>query len=295
MSQAVTYADLRFTMAPREKSLQAQQEVTGDGELTYENIHVSSSPQEKETASASKGPSRRLWLAVALGLSLVLLVTIIGLGVLLQRVSQQLQETSQAYKADNSSLAKRIEAQEESLRQKQTQLQKAQDQLLSRAKEKRDSEEALNATWTEACNDWCPQDWVLFQGKCLLFSREKKTWKESQRACEAASSRLLIITKSWGAVQFPGALQGAGHWIGLTASWLAEQQKWTWVWVNGAHYEGEGPLDPTSDMQPVWWTTSHLHPLDPGAESGMLANPVLPPPPTKAEFPKVPEPGPPVR
>uniref|UniRef100_A0A803TEM9 C-type lectin domain-containing protein n=1 Tax=Anolis carolinensis TaxID=28377 RepID=A0A803TEM9_ANOCA len=44
--------------------------------------------------------------------------------------------------------------------------------------------------------EWCPENWILYQGKCLLFSTEKKSWTESKESCDAHSSRLLI-TRSW--------------------------------------------------------------------------------------------------
>ncbi|XP_010021098.1 PREDICTED: killer cell lectin-like receptor subfamily B member 1C, partial [Nestor notabilis] len=100
--------------------------------------------------------------------------------------------------------------------------------------------------------DCCPSGWLLYRGKCLFISSEKKTWEDSRDECEKKYSQLLI-TKSWSRWTVPTFLKNADipYWIGLQKSifpwydygWLEEGDpddrgvSDAWFWVDGSLYE----------------------------------------------------------
>ncbi|NXK47262.1 CD72 protein, partial [Chauna torquata] len=100
--------------------------------------------------------------------------------------------------------------------------------------------------------DCCPSGWLLYRGKCLFVSSEKKTWDDSRVECEKKYSQLLI-TKSWSRWTVPSFLKNAdtAYWIGLQKSsfpwyeygWLEEEEPDSdgisdaWFWVDGSLYE----------------------------------------------------------
>ncbi|NXI49603.1 CL12B protein, partial [Chloroceryle aenea] len=103
--------------------------------------------------------------------------------------------------------------------------------------------------------DCCPLGWLLYRGKCLFISSEKKTWEDSRDECEKKYSQLLI-TKSWSRWTVPTFLKNADipYWIGLQKSsfpwydygWLEEDDpdgdgvSDVWFWVDGSLYESCG-------------------------------------------------------
>ncbi|KFW71641.1 C-type lectin domain family 12 member B, partial [Pygoscelis adeliae] len=98
--------------------------------------------------------------------------------------------------------------------------------------------------------DCCPSGWLLYRGKCLFISSEKKTWEDSRDECEKKYSQLLV-TKSWSRWTVPTFLKNADipYWIGLQKSsfpwydygWLEEEDgegvSDAWFWVDGSLYE----------------------------------------------------------
>ncbi|KFV27479.1 C-type lectin domain family 17, member A, partial [Tauraco erythrolophus] len=100
--------------------------------------------------------------------------------------------------------------------------------------------------------DCCPSGWLLYRGKCLFISSEKKTWEDSRVECEKKYSQLLV-TKSWSRWTVPTFLKNAdiSYWIGLQKSsfpwydygWLEEEDPEgegvsdAWFWVDGSLYE----------------------------------------------------------
>ncbi|KAL8204140.1 UNVERIFIED_CONTAM: hypothetical protein K2H54_068331 [Gekko kuhli] len=231
MSQGITYADLRFTRPPLENSPRSLQEGatsalpgSGDGDLTYENIHTVK-PQGEKAPDSSKqpeGPRKPVW-PVALGLlgaSLLLLATTLGFGVRYRQVSRRLGEASEASAAESRRLARSLDARERGLRQLRGRLEEAEAELnRSRAalresgrllnstrgrlreqearlaaatRQRLEAEEALNATRAEACDGWCPEEWLLYRGRCLFFSTQAKAWTQSETDCEWKAAQLLI-------------------------------------------------------------------------------------------------------
>ncbi|KAL2294146.1 hypothetical protein Nmel_007869 [Mimus melanotis] len=100
--------------------------------------------------------------------------------------------------------------------------------------------------------DCCPSGWLLYRGKCLFISSEKKTWEDSRDECEKTYSQLLV-TKSWSRWTVPSFLKNADvpYWIGLQKGsfpwydygWLEEEDPESeggsdaWFWVDGSLYE----------------------------------------------------------
>ncbi|NWR96773.1 KLRBC protein, partial [Motacilla alba] len=100
--------------------------------------------------------------------------------------------------------------------------------------------------------DCCPSGWLLYRGKCLFISSEKKTWEDSRDECEKTYSQLLV-TKSWSRWTVPTFLKNADvpYWIGLQKGsfpwydygWLEEEDPESqgdaeaWFWVDGSLYE----------------------------------------------------------
>ncbi|XP_009996769.1 PREDICTED: snaclec 4-like [Chaetura pelagica] len=100
--------------------------------------------------------------------------------------------------------------------------------------------------------DCCPSGWLLYRGKCLFISSEKKTWENSREECERKYSQLLV-TKSWSRWTVPAFLKNADtpYWIGLQKNsfpwyaydWLEEGYPDgdgvpdAWFWVDGSLYE----------------------------------------------------------
>ncbi|XP_005431038.1 natural killer cells antigen CD94-like [Geospiza fortis] len=97
--------------------------------------------------------------------------------------------------------------------------------------------------------DCCPSGWLLYRGKCLFISSEKKTWEDSRDECEKTYSQLLV-TKSWSRWTVPTFLKNAdvSYWIGLQKGsfpwydygWLEEDSEGdseAWFWVDGSLYE----------------------------------------------------------
>nr|XP_060616766.1 early activation antigen CD69-like [Anolis sagrei ordinatus] len=237
MPQDVTYADLRFT--------QSRPEGTRLEDLTYENVQASRRQDQKA------GAKRPAWFAALgfAGAALVLLAALIGLGVHYRRI----QKTSEEEKVQ---LSERLREEEERVQAVQTQLNWAKRELnrirdtLTESQHQATvalgvlemqslrREEALNASWAQVAKDWCPEDWVLYHGKCLLFSTGRKKWAECNAACEAQSSRLLI-TRSWKPDWIEGLLGHSYHWIGLRTTQAEKTRSWIWTWVDGSEYEGK--------------------------------------------------------
>nr|XP_020656400.1 killer cell lectin-like receptor subfamily F member 1 isoform X1 [Pogona vitticeps] len=215
MAQEVIYADLSLSW----RTPPAQPKGSDDGELTYETIS-GPSPQAEQSRSGPgpEGGVKRLLLPIALGLvgiSLLLLAAVVGLGAKNWQLSRQLQEASRAHEAQSLSLQAQLEASRAELEQQQ------------QAREVR-----LNATWSTAWKDLCPKEWVLYQGRCLFFSREKRKWEESRNDCESKAARLLILEPPTVLDPLPGFLYSSDYWIGLHM--IQSQKGQSWVWVDGS-------------------------------------------------------------
>uniref|UniRef100_A0A8C6QC19 CD72 antigen n=1 Tax=Nannospalax galili TaxID=1026970 RepID=A0A8C6QC19_NANGA len=217
MAEAITYADLRFVKAPLKNSisscLEQDSEAYEDGELTYENVQVS---------SVSAGPS---------GLTCSVLADKTDL-----QVSQQLQQMTRVLEATNSSLRQQLREKTTQLGQKEEDLQRSrrefilsQEALQEKQRNHEATEQQLQACLSEvtktkeslkreqglslqrmtlnqrlvamrdtlkrffscrSSDTCCPLGWILYEKNCLYVSPTRKTWEESQEHCTSLSSKL---------------------------------------------------------------------------------------------------------
>ncbi|KAK1211531.1 CD72 protein, partial [Pygoscelis papua] len=83
----------------------------------------------------------------------------------------------------------------------------------------------------------CPSGWLLYRGKCLFISSEKKTWEDSRDKCEKKYSQLLV-TKSWSRWTMPNT--DVPFWIGL------QKTSFPWYdysWLEEGDPDGKGVSD----------------------------------------------------
>ncbi|XP_075774041.1 B-cell differentiation antigen CD72 isoform X4 [Pelodiscus sinensis] len=78
----------------------------------------------------------------------------------------------------------------------------------------------------------CPEQWVLYRGKCLFISRWPMNWDESRKDCEGKSARLLV-TRPWNWSTMPSFLVNTDvqYWIGLKRDWR------TSLWIDDPLFE----------------------------------------------------------
>ncbi|XP_068782006.1 B-cell differentiation antigen CD72-like isoform X3 [Struthio camelus] len=231
-----------------------------EAESPYENVQPGQVPvgQDGQGARPSPGPWRRLWSVPAglLAACLLLLAVAVALGLCYLQVTRRLQDASRAHAAERGRLSQQVSVQEQSLEQAQLELARARAELqrawlegnssrlelghrdaelehvtgtLRRTEtELQDVKGKLNASEItvsslRACvnTDCCPPGWVLYRGKCLFISAEKKSWWDSKEYCESKSSLLLVQGRweSWTLPHFMTAVD-ARYWIGaMYSSW----------------------------------------------------------------------------
>ncbi|GAB0202954.1 B-cell differentiation antigen CD72-like [Grus japonensis] len=263
MAQSVVYADLRFAkvMGGRSMASQALEAALGidEAESPYENVQPAPAGQDGDGAQPSQD-----W-----------------------QVTRRLQDTSREHAAEQGRLSQEVSMREQSLEQTRLELAWARAELqrawregnssrlelgslnaeLARVmgvlgkteKEMQEVQGKLNNSEStvailRSCTaiDCCPSGWLLYRGKCLFISSEKKTWEDSRDECEKKYSQLLV-TKSWSRWTVPTFLKNADipYWIGLQKSsfpwydygWLEEEDpdadgvSDAWFWVDGSLYE----------------------------------------------------------
>ncbi|NXX81466.1 CD72 protein, partial [Urocolius indicus] len=225
--------------------------------------------------------------AVLLATCLLLLVATVALGACYWQVSRRLQDAALQHAAEQGQLWQKVSQQEQGLEQTRLELAWARTELqrawwdgnssqlelgslsaeLGRVRgvlgqterEMREVQAKLNSSEStvavlRSCTaiDCCPSGWLLYRGKCLFISSEKKTWEDSRDECERKYAQLLI-TKSWTRWTVPTFLKNADipYWIGLQKgsfpwydySWLeeddpaGERASDAWFWVDGSLYE----------------------------------------------------------
>ncbi|XP_004779801.1 natural killer cells antigen CD94 [Mustela nigripes] len=74
----------------------------------------------------------------------------------------------------------------------------------------------------------CPKGWIGYQCNCYFFSRELKTWQESQRFCAFLNSSLLWF-QNRDKLHFMSS-STYFYWIGL----LYHNDKKAWLWEDGS-------------------------------------------------------------
>ncbi|NXN11333.1 CD72 protein, partial [Indicator maculatus] len=262
-----------------------------EAESPYENMQPELAGQDGDGAQPQPSPgSWSQWWCIPLGLlatCLLLLVTTVALGACYWQVTRSLQDASREHVAEEGRLSQEVIAREQSLEQMRLELAQATAELqrawregnssqlelgnrdaeLRRVlevlgkmeKDMHDVQEKLNNSESTVASlrsctaiDCCPSGWLLYRGKCLFISSEKKTWEDSRDECEKKYSQLLV-TKSWSRWTVPTFLRNADipYWIGLQKSsypwyeydWLEEEDPDSdggsdvWFWVDGSLYE----------------------------------------------------------
>ncbi|XP_074022690.1 B-cell differentiation antigen CD72 [Numenius arquata] len=260
-----------------------------EAESPYENTQPAPTAQDGDGAQPSPGRWSRRWciLVGLLATCLLLLVATIVLGACYWQVTRSLQDTSREHEAERRHLSQEVSTRQESLEQTRTELALARAELqrawqegnssqlevenlkveLRRVmgvlgkteKEMQEVQGKLNSSEStvailRSCTaiDCCPSGWLLYRGKCLFISSEKKTWEDSRDECEKKYSQLLV-TKSWSRWTVPTFLRNADvqYWIGLQKTsfpwydygWLEEGDpdddgvSDAWFWVDGSLYE----------------------------------------------------------
>uniref|UniRef100_A0A8C3N4U1 Uncharacterized protein n=1 Tax=Geospiza parvula TaxID=87175 RepID=A0A8C3N4U1_GEOPR len=285
---AQLYADLRFAkvMGGRSTASQALEAAfsMNEAESPYESTQPALAGQDGDGAEPSPGCWSRRWcIPVGLLTTCLLLVATVALGACYWQVTRSLQDSSREHEAEQGRLSQELRAQEQSLEQTQLELAWAREELqrawhegnisqleldrlslelrritgvLGRTeREMQELQGRLNSSETSPSavplpTDCCPSGWLLYRGKCLFISSEKKTWEDSRDECEKTYSQLLI-TKSWTLFLFLQTfLKNAdvSYWIGLQKGsfpwydygWLEEDSEGdseAWFWVDGSLYE----------------------------------------------------------
>ncbi|XP_076218936.1 B-cell differentiation antigen CD72 [Aptenodytes patagonicus] len=278
-------------MGGRSMASQALEAALGmdETESPYENMQSAPAGQDGDGAQPSPGHWSRRW-CIPVGLlatCLLLLVATVALGACYWQVTRSLQDASREHAAEQGRLSQEVSVQEQSLEQTKLELAWARAELQQAWREGNSSQlelETLNAELRRvmgilgkmekemqevqgklnnsentvailrSCTaiDCCPSGWLLYRGKCLFISSEKKTWEDSRDECEKKYSQLLV-TKSWSRWTVPTFLKNADipYWIGLQKSsfpwydygWLEEEDpdgegvSDAWFWVDGSLYE----------------------------------------------------------
>ncbi|XP_065596152.1 B-cell differentiation antigen CD72 [Cyrtonyx montezumae] len=270
-----------------------------EAESPHENITPELMPVGPAGEGARRSPGcwsgRCCVPAGLLAVSLLLLVAAVVLGACYWQVTRQLQDTSLEQAAERGHFSREVWVRDQSLEQMQQQLAQMREELQRAWQEGNSSRQelgrweaelahvsgVLDATQKElhsvqgrlnasestvtllrSCTaiDCCPSGWLLYRGKCLFISTDKKTWDDSRAECEEKYSQLLI-TKSWSRWTVPSFLKNAdtSYWIGLQKNkypwyeydWLEEGEPDgegltdAWLWVDGSLFER--PWQPKSN------------------------------------------------
>ncbi|XP_025050859.1 B-cell differentiation antigen CD72-like [Alligator sinensis] len=117
------------------------------------------------------------------------------------------------------------------------QLKLAQEQAHNLQQQLDKAVRAQASMWPSQVTDCCPEAWVLYGGKCLFLSKQKKTWDQSKQECQRIKSRLLI-PRDWDHTAMESFL---GHtdipyWIGLKKTWDSKTFVQKWQWEDGTTY-----------------------------------------------------------
>ncbi|NXD87753.1 CD72 protein, partial [Halcyon senegalensis] len=262
-----------------------------EAESPYENRQPAPEGPDGDGAQvqANSGCWSRWWCIPVglLAICLLLLVATVALGACYWQVTRSLEDTSREHAAEQGRLSQEVITREQSLEQTRKELAWARAELQRAWREGNSSQLELGSRDAElrrimgvlgkmekemqevqgklnnsestvailrSCTaiDCCPSGWLLYRGKCLFISSEKKTWEDSRDECEKKYSQLLI-TKSWSRWTVPSFLKNADipYWIGLQKSsfpwydygWLEEDDPDgdgvpdVWFWVDGSLYE----------------------------------------------------------
>ncbi|XP_075582479.1 uncharacterized protein LOC142596644 [Pelecanus crispus] len=258
MAQSVVYADLKFAAAPP-LTAPTSRAAPDEDDSPYENVPLGPVP-----AAPSPGRWPRRW-RVPVGLLaaslLLLLVATVALGACYWQVTRSLRDTSQEHAAEQGRLSQEVSARERSLEQTRLELAWARAELqrawregnssrleldslngeLGRARQElavlqeevqevqgklNNSESTVSSLRACVNTDCCPLGWVLYRGKCLFISVERKTWWASHDDCRSKAAQLLVQGDwpSWTVPHFVQEYYGS-YWIGETYQYRNDKLK----------------------------------------------------------------------
>ncbi|KFU94529.1 Natural killer cells antigen CD94, partial [Chaetura pelagica] len=159
--------------------------------------HLSSNKCSTFKASASNVPADRVsasssrWQLVAFAFLMLCLLLLMGLAALLALFFQVSKDPEEGKK-----------------------LQEMREALCFEGKEKNETKCAL-----------CPASWQKSGAdNCFYVSKQKKTWKESQKFCSSRNSSLLVLKDTAKMVFLPR--DSNFYWVGL--SYISERSGWYW-------------------------------------------------------------------
>uniref|UniRef100_A0A8C8AMF0 CD72 protein n=1 Tax=Otus sunia TaxID=257818 RepID=A0A8C8AMF0_9STRI len=211
------------------QALEAGESLRDPPQSPYENMQPAPVGQDGDGAQPSPGRWSWRW-CIRVGLlatCLLLLVATVTLGACYWQVTRRLQDTSREHAAEQGRLEREVSVREQSLEQTRLELAWARAELqrawqegnssqlelrslnaeLERVtevleetdkemqevrEELRASESTVSSLRTCVNIDCCPLGWVLYRGKCLFISTEKKTWWDSYHDCKKKSASLLV-------------------------------------------------------------------------------------------------------
>ncbi|NXN91864.1 CD72 protein, partial [Rhinopomastus cyanomelas] len=227
-AKSVVYADLKFAEShlPTTSACPTEPDET---DSPYENVPLGPVPLGLMSVEPRPGRWPRHWrvLVGLLAATLLLLVAAVALGVCYWQVTHSLQDTSREHAAQQSRLSQEVSAREQSLEQTQLELawaraelqrawqegnhsrlelgsrdaelgrtrqelahlEKEMQEVQGKLKRTESTVNSLRACLTTEC---CPLGWVIYMGKCLFISVQKKSWWKSREHCQSRSAQLLI-------------------------------------------------------------------------------------------------------
>lgn len=224
-----------------------------EADSPYENVAPGPAPVRPAGEGTRHSPGRcsrrRCVPAGLLAASLLLLVALVALGTCYWQATRELRDTSLEQAAERGRFSQEARAWEQSLEQARRELAQARTELqrawregnssllelgrqeaeLARVsgalagaqRELQDVQGRLEASERAASSlracldaDCCPPGWLLYHGKCLFVSSEKKSWRLSQDDCEGRASQLLLHDERQGWALPPFLLEGSTkYWV----------------------------------------------------------------------------------
>uniref|UniRef100_A0A8B9SU55 B-cell differentiation antigen CD72 n=1 Tax=Anas platyrhynchos TaxID=8839 RepID=A0A8B9SU55_ANAPL len=244
-----------------------------EADSPYENVAPGPAPVrpagERTRHSPGRCSRRRCVPAGLLAASLLLLVALVALGTCYWQATRELRDTSLEQAAERGRFSQEARAWEQSLEQARRELAQARAELQRAWREGNSSllqlgrqeaelarvsgalagaerelqdvqgrleagERAASSLAVPPSPDCCPPGWLLYHGKCLFVSSEKKSWRLSQDDCEGRASRLLLHDERQGWALPPFLLKGSTkYWVKPRTKNAARTEE-SFGWVSGA-------------------------------------------------------------
>ncbi|XP_068524146.1 B-cell differentiation antigen CD72-like [Anas acuta] len=257
-----------------------------EADSPYENVAPGPAPVRPAGEGTWHSPGRcsrrRCVPAGLLAASLLLLVALVALGTCYWQATRELRDTSLEQAAERGRFSQEARAWEQSLEQARRELAQARAELQRAWREGNSSLLQLDrqeaelahvsgalagaqrelqdvqgrleageraASSLRACldADCCPPGWLLYHGKCLFVSSEKKSWWLSQDDCEGRASRLLLHDERQAWALPPFLLEGSTkYWVKpRTKNAVRTEEHFGYPWLRECALMGTGIVDLT--------------------------------------------------